>query len=918
MTKSKTKPNLKKMEFRAGLPRLFRVAALAGMGLVLLLIGIGFYLNFGKEEFRMKGLAELKLSKDVIAEISGYERRETEGDRLKFLIRADHARTFSDNHQELDNVYLEIFDETGETSDKISANKAIYVPDEQDSKIFTAFFAGDVTINSRDGLNVKTDQLTYRKATEIAEAEEYIEFSRQNISGNSVGAIVNNLEKTLELLKDVEIFANASGSDDLAKSKIRRARITAGRAFFDQTGGSIRFDDNIFVEIIPQEDSAEMNQPAEIRARQATARFSGQQLDKIELSGDVFVHIKPTSANPKWTKTRANRAVAGIKDELKRLELFENVEIESTQNNSRPTRIRTEYALYEKDSDRFELKKGVEIVTIEDDQPTRITAAEAVYEQSGGKIFLTGNAEVTQKNDLIRGDSLTAFLLPNKKVLSAYVRGNAYLKQSTAERTTEVTADELNAVFDDGQDLKKAYTKGDSRAVLIPSRTDTYTRVTLETPTAIRLDFQKGMIAQMETEGRTTISLNSPNTTPDSSNKKLTADSVRTVFDANGRDLTGATANGNAELLIEPLNKTPENYKTTIFAPRFECDFYAGNNAKSCSAATNVKAVRVPTVASIGRGQQVLTAGRMVASFSARNNDVEKLEAQGNAKFSELDRNGQAEQIIFTQNDEIVRLRGGEPTVWDDRARAKATEIDWDTRNERSGLRGGVSTTYYNQIKTGGATPFSNSRAPVYITSAEADFEHRSEVAVYKGNARAWQENSYVRADKLVIRQKEGRLEGEGTVQSLLYQASRKENGRETKVPVYATGDTLLYVREKNYLRFEGSVDIRQGTDRILAGVADVYLNERNELNQTVVERNVVITQPNRKATGDYAKYNAQDESVVLRGSPASIEDREQGSSQSAQFTFMMSENRVISEGRTSENNTGRIRSVYKVKPKPE
>ena len=100
----------------------------------------------------MKGLKEPQLSEDVVAEINGYESRENEGDKLNYFIKADKAKTFSDNHQELENVYLEVFDETGEKSDKISANKAIYIPDEKNSKIFTAFFAGDVDINSRDNL----------------------------------------------------------------------------------------------------------------------------------------------------------------------------------------------------------------------------------------------------------------------------------------------------------------------------------------------------------------------------------------------------------------------------------------------------------------------------------------------------------------------------------------------------------------------------------------------------------------------------------------------------------------------------------------------------------------------------------------------------------------------------------------------
>jgi lipopolysaccharide export system protein LptA len=290
------------------------------------------------------------------------------------------------------------------------------------------------------------------------------------------------------------------------------------------------------------------------------------------------------------------------------------------------------------------------------------------------------------------------------------------------------------------------------------------------------------------------------------------------------------------------------------------------------------------------------------------------LDAASNTKFSELDRNGIAGQINFSAADGVVRLRGGEPTVWDSRARAKANEIDWDTRGEKTFLRGNASTTYYSQKQTGGATPFGETDKPVFVTAASAEFDHSAETGVYAGNARAWQENNYVRADRLFLRQKQGQLIADGTVQSLLYNAKRKEGGRETNVPVYAAAGKMIYNRDNRTLRYENDVDIRQGIDRITAGVASVQMNERNDVSQTVAENNVVVTQPNRKAIGDYAQYNTAEEVVVLRGNPARIEDAENGSSQGGQVTVYLRENRVVGEGKTKQNAAGRIRSVYKVK----
>jgi lipopolysaccharide export system protein LptA len=124
----------------------------------------------------------------------------------------------------------------------------------------------------------------------------------------------------------------------------------------------------------------------------------------------------------------------------------------------------------------------------------------------------------------------------------------------------------------------------------------------------------------------------------------------------------------------------------------------------------------------------------------------------------------------------------------------------------------------------------------------------------------------------------------------------------------------MTYNRDSRLIHYETEVDIRQVTDRILGNAANIYLDERNELARSEVEGNVVVTQPNRRAVGDYAQYIAADESMTLRGNPARVEDAENGSSSGGQMTLYLRSNRVVSDGKTKQNTAGRMRSVYKVK----
>ncbi len=859
------------LQFRANLPKYVRYAAAGVAGMVVLALIVAFYRGSGKPEFRMTSLPT-NLSKDVVAEVTGYERTEFDGGVAKYYVKADKATTFTDNHQELENAYFEIFDQGGSgTSDKINALKAVYVPEE--NKNFSAYLAGSVKIDTRDRLKVQTEQLTYKKATDNAFAEEAVAFQRDNLSGTSFGAEVKIAEKKVELHRDVNIgqFENDQHTGNASST------LAAGKATYDQAAEKIHLNDGVKIHSV----------------NKSPARTTDLS------SSDALVSLS---------------AVEGTTREVRSVEMFREVAIDSAESGKSPTKIRAGYGLYEK-PDRFTLRDAVNIVTADDETPTTINAAHAVYVQNAGTADLTGGSEITQGSNYAKGDAIFAELYPSNRLKKATIRGNGYIRQIETDRTIEVSSGELVGYLADGQTMTSANATSNASAVLTPSNAGEYSKVTMSTPKSIGLNFANGgVLQQMATDGRTTIQLDVPNNAPDSANKRVTADTVKTFFAADGKNMQRAEAVGNAELFIEPLKASPENYKTTINAPRFDCAFFpTGNNAKDCAGGKGTKTVRVPTVPSDQRGNQTLTAQTLNAVFAEGSRDLQSLNASGDSKFSELDRNGIANDISFTNADKVVRLRGGEPTVWDSRARAKAKEIDWDTQNQRSFLRTAVSTTYYSQKSTGGATPFGQTDKPVYVTAANAEIDHKAETAVYTGNARGWQDKSYIRAAKFTIRQPQGQFDAEGGVQSLLYDVKRKENGKEATVPVSASSGSMTYMRDTRLLRYVDSVDIRQATDRITGGKADVYLDENNEVSKTEVEKNVVITQPKRRATGDFASYTAAGEVVVLRGNPARVEDAEQGTSQGAQMTVYLRENRVNTEGRSTQNSAGRSRSVYKV-----
>jgi lipopolysaccharide export system protein LptA len=65
---------------------------------------------------------------------------------------------------------------------------------------------------------------------------------------------------------------------------------------------------------------------------------------------------------------------------------------------------------------------------------------------------------------------------------------------------------------------------------------------------------------------------------------------------------------------------------------------------------------------------------------------------------------------------------------------------------------------------------------------------------------------------------------------------------------------------------------------------------------------------------GTWAQYTTADETVILRGNPATAEDAEQGTTQGSQITVSMKDNTVVNQGTTKQGGSGRTRTVYKIK----
>ena len=587
-------------------------------------------------------------------------------------------------------------------------------------------------------------------------------------------------------------------------------------------------------------------------------------------------------------------------------------------------------ALVEQKARKMELKKDVEITvsprTVTEKEkaspkskPVTIKAAHAIFEHESLKLSFSGGVTAEQEASIMSGDTLNALLNQQKQLEHVEVRGNAYLRTMEPRRAAEVHGVDMDFHLDKDQKLERAQVRQDIRAGSLDSDSEMKLSGSQQLDVLFQSKDDRSLLREMNASGRSVITLSAPKSKINDSkaaNKRLTADSVKLTWRLNGGDLDSAEAKGNAELFVDPLARTAGHDSKTLTAAQFNCVFFeAGNLTKNCNATGGAKAVLDPVQPDPKRGTRTITSQNMNAAFVKETQDLERLDAQGDAKFNENDRNGIAATASYVAAEQTVKLRGGEPTVWDSRGRTKGTELDSDLANKISYSRGRTTTTYYSQEQTNGSTPFSKVKSPVYVVSDRAELRHDAGIATYIGNARAWQDDNFVRGDKLNLYLNDKTMDASGHVQTAIYNSKRSVDGNVVSVPVFASSDSMSYSDPNRIVHYEGNVDIKQGSDRLTGGVADAYLSkETNEMVKTIAQRGVVLTQPSRKGTGEWVEYTTADQVAVLKGNPARVEDAEQGTTEGSRLTLSVRDSKVTADDARGPLSPGRIRSTHKIK----
>jgi LPS export ABC transporter protein LptC/lipopolysaccharide transport protein LptA len=750
--------------------------------------------------------------------------------------------------------------------------------------------------------------------------------------------------------------AHANGAHELEQVRLesygaegnRNDSISADRAEVSDTSNLNALDADFFSNVVVQtteggtlktnhlhysheKNAVDTKEPIEFDSPTLSGRATGMlieiQDERVQLLNDVDLTVKPeaeankNAANPQAAsdnETPEQRAARKAAKRARKLQRRKHAEVSAQQAS--PASDKANLAANDKAARKANRRKAkANLAKAGKPQqnalpvaklPTRIRAASALFERKDHRLALYNNVIVTQGTDEMRANNMLGLLTEKNKFERIEARGNSYLKQTDK---AEIKSTDMDFFFDE-QRLTRATATGEATVHSLGSESVKEARATsLE---AIFSPTETGSaINTITANGNANLQIHPPKPKDEKENpteRELTANQVVMNFYPDGQYIAFAQANENAVMKITPVRAAKGADKKTIHAPQMTADFFQTDNRVKTFNATGGVKVEIEATTANAHPPRVTTSKLLTAEFIQDSQDVDTLIQQGDFKYNEGDRNGVAESATYKGQAEYLMLRGKRPMVWDAKARTQADEIDYDHIKDESHARGDVRTTYYSRETANDATPFKNTKSPVFITAETGDARNADGIAVYKGNARGWQDDNFVKAERIELYQNEKKMIATGKVESALYQVKKTTDEKQSEVvPGFATAERMTYSDSDRIVHYDGSVKARQGTDNIEAAVVDVQLmKETNEVERMTAEGNVTLVQPGRRGTGDKFIYTSEDGRAILTGRNARVEDAEKGTTMGTQLTFYSRDDKVVVD---NQQGTGRVKSTHRL-----
>jgi len=541
-------------------------------------------------------------------------------------------------------------------------------------------------------------------------------------------------------------------------------------------------------------------------------------------------------------------------------------------------------------------------------------------------------------------DEATLFLRPDNTLARVLARGDVIVK-AEGPQPAEARSNELELIMAEQHDtLRTAIFSGDVRAQVArtnsmeggrprPSKPDEFSSDRTQPPQAppmegkagrVVLDFaetkasrkrnspSKNLLTKIHAEDHVVLSQHQAPANPASSAQdlELTASGIDFLLANQQNHLDRAETSGAAQIVIRP--SAGAGSQTVVTAAKFNAHFADSGQLSSVHGAPDARIISKNPA----QADRVSTSRILDATFQP-GSGIDTLVQQGNVAYVDGERKAWGDHARYTPNDQLLILTGS-PRVIDGGMTTTANSMRLNRATGDAFAEGNVKTTY-SDLKPQPNGALLSSSSPIHVTARSMSVHGSSAIALYTGDARLWQDANVVEAQSIEFDRDHRSMVAIGSdasriVSTVLVPAksTQTSTAEKSEAPalVAITSTRLTYTDAERKAHFEGDVVARSTDATITAKKMDAFLEARGPTNQPlspagklekiVAAEQVVITQPERHATGELLVYTAADDKFVLTGGPPSIFDAERGKITGVSLTFFRRDDKVLVEGNNS------------------
>ncbi len=376
-----------------------------------------------------------KLEANISQKAVGFTYSKSEGGRTLFTIKATELVQFKDGvHAELRGVSIIVYGRQGDRYDQIYGDKFSYDQKTQevraDGPVSIDLQANPKTLMAKgdqsapdeikNPIHLKTSGLLFSQNTGIAQTKERIEFRTVEGEGSAVGATYDTHNGVIRFEHEVMLKTDAI-------SPATRQTITASSATIEQT--------------------SQQDQERQARLEDVTIR----SVDRITKAPELNLYFRDDNT---LDRSRADRGI--------------DTRSLTDRSESLSAKSATLLASGKNMIDRADLHGSVHI----EDQGTISDSGSAVIRFGAKNAILAadlaGGATIRQPDgSQLNSQTLHLHFRSNRSLEQAFTdsQTSVTLLEKAARRTTAITANQMNASFDDGSHLKTLHAAGNTRTV---------------------------------------------------------------------------------------------------------------------------------------------------------------------------------------------------------------------------------------------------------------------------------------------------------------------------------------------------------------------------------------------------------------------------------------------------------------------